>query len=135
FALVERIPRSALGAEGPTAPAAANDRFPRLSGRSLLLSSLSGHAPRQTLSVRRSNGCSCATAALHKVLQVSWRGDRQRPLFSNGKLPGQSFRYCHVLQLHIVGQAILEWWIGFTNDQRRQIPAGRLGDAEAVDAD
>src|SRR5205814_8298801 len=89
---------------------------------------------RQTLSVRRSNGSSRPTAALHKVLQVSWRGDRQRPLFSNGELPGQSFRYCHVLQLHIVGQAILERWIVFTNDERRQIPASRLGDAAAVDA-
>src|SRR5438874_4534615 len=38
------LPMTAHGAEGPTAPAAANDRFPPLSGRSLLLSSPSGYA-------------------------------------------------------------------------------------------
>src|SRR5262252_11185979 len=54
---------------------------------------------------------------------------------SDGKLPGQSLRRGRVLQLRIVGKATLEWWIGFTNDEWRQIAASCLCDAEAVGAD
>src|SRR6516165_6322162 len=56
-------------------------------------------------------------------------------LFSDSELRGQFLRHRHVLQLHIIGYAILEWRIGFADDQRRQIAARRLGDAKTVLSD
>src|SRR3954466_7144276 len=41
----------------------------------------------------------------------------------------------HVLQLHIVGQAVPEGWIGFADDKRGQVAASRLRDTKAISAD
>src|SRR5215831_2993800 len=54
---------------------------------------------------------------------------------SYGEFSGQLLWHRHVLQCHVIGQTIFEWWIGFANDERRQIAAGRFGDAEAVGTD
>src|SRR6516162_2199886 len=53
----------------------------------------------------------------------------------DGEIRNQFFRHRHVLQLHIIRQAILKWRIGFAEYQRRQIAAGRVSDAKAVGAD
>src|SRR4051794_24731077 len=52
-----------------------------------------------------------------------------------GERRGEFFRHRHVLQPHIVGQAVLEGWIGFANDKRGQVAASRLRDTKAISAD
>jgi hypothetical protein len=55
--------------------------------------------------------------------------------FSEGELPRQFLRRRCVSQLHVIGQAILKWRIGFAYDERRQIATRGLGDAESVGTD
>src|SRR3954453_14557451 len=58
-------------------------------------------------------------------------------LFSSlcGERRGELFRHRHILQLHIIGQAVLEGWIGLTDDKRGQVAAPRLRDTKAISAD
>src|SRR3954462_11446998 len=52
-----------------------------------------------------------------------------------GECRGELLGYRHVLQLHLVMQAVLERRIGFTDDKRGQVAASRLRDTKATSAD
>lgn len=70
------------------------------------------HAPHRTLTISNSPAGPWRGGCREPLAAETNRQRDQRSLFSNGELTGQSFQYCYVLQLHIVEQAILEWWPG-----------------------